>query len=113
MADALAQVEAFEPDLLIVDISLKEGHGIDLVARVKEIDPRIKMIVWSMYDDHSYAERAFCAGASGYLNKQEPIQCMVEAIHQVRRRQHLPQSENDQSAPAGASATDTPCSKTR
>ncbi|MFM8572133.1 MAG: response regulator transcription factor, partial [Pirellula sp.] len=68
--EAIRLVQQLAPDLLIVDIALKSGHGIELVRRIHESDPKLKMLVNSMYDESVYAERALQAGAMGYLSKQ-------------------------------------------
>ncbi len=72
-----------EPDLLIVDISLAESNGIDLVEEMAQEYPDLPMLVLSMYDDTIYAERALQAGARGYVMKQRAIAQVVEAIRQV------------------------------
>lgn len=78
--EALRLVQQLHPDLVIVDISLKSGHGIDLVRRIHESDPRQRMLVNSMYDETVYAERALQAGAMGYLSKQSARGTLVPAI---------------------------------
>src|ERR1019366_8961142 len=63
VADALARIPAARPDMVIVDISLKTGNGIDLVKRLKARDASVRILVWSMYPENLYAERALSAGA--------------------------------------------------
>jgi DNA-binding NarL/FixJ family response regulator len=72
-----------EPDLVIIDISLKNSSGIDLIHEINSRFQKLPMLVLSMYDESLYAERAILAGARGYLMKQEAIPVVVEAIHQV------------------------------
>jgi DNA-binding NarL/FixJ family response regulator len=81
--DALAAVKSTNPDLAIIDIGLKEGHGIDLIKDIKSRFPSVKMLVLSAYKESLYAERALRAGAMGYLNKQETGQKIFEAIRIV------------------------------
>ena len=81
--DALRQIQSLRPDLVVVDMSLKESHGIELIAQIKAHNQQIKTLVWSMFDENVYAERAVQAGAMGYVNKQEPIETVVGAIRQV------------------------------
>ncbi|WDP88448.1 MAG: response regulator transcription factor [Desulfobacter sp.] len=71
------------PDLMIVDISLAESNGIDLVEDISREYPDLPMLVLSMYDDSMYAERALMAGARGYVMKQRAIAQVVEAVRQV------------------------------
>lgn len=80
---ALALVKQTSPDLVLVDISLKSGHGIELIKRIRSLDPAIKMLVISGFQESLYAERALRAGALGYLNKQESNEKMIEAIRTV------------------------------
>lgn len=80
---AVARVADAHPDLVIVDISLKSGNGIDLVKRLKAKDPALVILVWSMYPENLYAERALRAGARGYVNKGQPANQIMEAIRTV------------------------------
>lgn len=80
---ALAMVKQTDPDLVLVDISLKSGHGIELIKRIRSLDPAIKMLVISGFQESLYAERALRAGALGYLNKQESNEKMIDAIRAV------------------------------
>lgn len=80
---AVSLAKETRPDLVLVDISLKSGHGIELIKRIRSIDPAIKMLVISGFQESLYAERALRAGALGYLNKQESNEKMIEAIRKV------------------------------
>ena len=75
-------ISRLKPDLVVVDISLKDGNGIDLVEQIKK-EYALPMLVLSMYDESLYAERALLAGAGGYIMKQEAISLVVEAIRSV------------------------------
>lgn len=83
MQEALKQVATSEPDLLVVDLSLKDGLGIDLIKTIKERHPKIRMLVVSAYEENLYAERALRNGASGYVNKQECETTLLQAIRTV------------------------------
>jgi DNA-binding NarL/FixJ family response regulator len=83
--EALALVKELSPDLITVDISLKDGHGIELIKQVKSRYPSVKMLVISGYQESLYAERALRAGALGYVNKQESDAKVTEAILTVLR----------------------------
>jgi len=76
-------IDANMPDLMIVDISLAQSNGIDLVTEVRGKYPDLPVLVVSMYDDSMYAERALMAGARGYVMKQRAIAQVVEAVRQV------------------------------
>jgi len=80
---AIRAIVQLQPDLVIVDISLKESSGIDLIQDISSRFQGLPVLVLSMYDESLYAERALLTGARGYLMKQEAIPVAVEAIHQV------------------------------
>ena len=80
---ALSAIAAARPDLVIVDINLKNSSGIDLIKNIKDSHPDVPVLVLSMHDESLYAERAFRAGARGYVNKRETAGKVVEAIRRV------------------------------
>jgi DNA-binding NarL/FixJ family response regulator len=80
---ALKTIETLQPSFLIVDISLKDSDGIELVQQIHRHRPELPMLVLSMYDESLYAERAIVAGARGYVMKQEAINVVVKAIRHV------------------------------
>jgi DNA-binding NarL/FixJ family response regulator len=84
-SEAHALIRKLLPDVAIVDMSLEDSHGLDLVHSLKAQYPSISIVVFSMYDESVYAERAIRAGASAYLMKSEPTQNVVEAIRWVSR----------------------------
>ena len=81
---ALAMMDATGADVVVIDISLKTGSGIDLIRRIKARHPGARLLVCSMYPDSLYAERALRAGAQGYINKENTTGRIVEAIRSVR-----------------------------
>jgi DNA-binding NarL/FixJ family response regulator len=82
-ATALTKVKETQPDIVIVDIMLKEGSGVELIKQIRALDPSIRMLVTSMHDERLYAERVLNAGAMGYVSKQEPAEKVIQAIRQV------------------------------
>jgi DNA-binding NarL/FixJ family response regulator len=68
------------PDVAVVDISLGDAHGLDLVQNLRAQHPNLEVVIFSMYDEDVYAERAIRAGARGYVSKSEPTQSVAEAI---------------------------------
>lgn len=82
---ALELVLNKRPALVIVDIALRDGHGIDLIKRIVAAGVNTRMLVVSAYDESFFAERALRAGALGYVNKQELQGKVVEAIRTVLR----------------------------
>jgi len=83
IATAMAEVKEKRPDLVIIDIALKDSNGLELVKELKALYPRLRMLVCSMHDENLYAERALRAGAMGYINKEKAIDDVVEAIRCV------------------------------
>lgn len=81
--EGLNLIRETKPDLAIIDISLKTGNGIDLIKQAKDSFPDVKMLVWSMYDESLYAERALRAGAMGYINKENVTDTIILAIRTV------------------------------
>ena len=84
VAEALRLVETTQPDVVVIDISLTEGNGIDLIKRIRSRDSSIRMLVCSMHPDSLYAERALRAGALGYINKDNTTGRILDAIRSVR-----------------------------
>jgi DNA-binding NarL/FixJ family response regulator len=81
--EALKAVAALLPDLAIVDITLKDTYGIELIKQLKERYPKLPILVLSMHDESLYGERALRAGAMGYLTKQEATKKVVTAIRRI------------------------------
>jgi DNA-binding NarL/FixJ family response regulator len=80
---ALKAVTTLNPDLVIVDISLKETSGMDLIKDIKDRHAGLPVLTLSMHDESLYAERALRAGAQGYIMKQEAPEMVVAAIRSV------------------------------
>jgi len=85
--EAFRQIEELEPDTAVIDISLEDAHGLDLVQNLQSQCPEIQVVVYSMYDEMVYAERAIQAGASGYLMKDQPTDELIEAIRVVDKEE--------------------------
>jgi DNA-binding NarL/FixJ family response regulator len=80
---ALELIGAIQPEVAIVDISLENGSGIELVKSIKAIYPAVTVLVLSMHDESLYAERALRAGARGYIMKREAAKKIIQGIHSV------------------------------
>ena len=80
---ALDLVKSLKPDLALVDLSLEDGSGLELIRACREIAPDTRVLVLSMHDEALFAERALRAGARGYLMKREAIDGLVHAIDEV------------------------------
>ena len=68
------------PDLVLVDLSLKGGSGLELIKDLKKIYPELLIIVVSLHDENVYAERVMRAGAKGYIMKSEATESILIAI---------------------------------
>jgi DNA-binding NarL/FixJ family response regulator len=85
-ADAPAALELIgrqTPDLVILDISLKGSNGLELIKSLKELRPRLPVLVLSMHDEMLYAERSLRAGALGYITKEEATVSILSAVRRV------------------------------
>jgi DNA-binding NarL/FixJ family response regulator len=80
---ALGQIPALRPDLVIMDITLKGSHGLELLKHLKTQLPELPVLVLSMHDESLYAERMLRAGAMGYITKQEATRNILSAIRKV------------------------------
>lgn len=84
-ADALDLLDAEDPDVLILDLSLPDLSGIDLMRSILARRPGLKVLIVSMHPEENYARRMMRAGAYGYLNKGEAPALMLEAIRKLSR----------------------------
>lgn len=80
---ALAGIQEAQPDLAIVDISLSESSGLDLIKDLKCQQAALPVLVLSTHDEALYAERALRAGARGYVMKQAPTSEVMKSIRAV------------------------------
>jgi DNA-binding NarL/FixJ family response regulator len=81
--EARIAIRDLEPDIVIVDISLAQGDGLELVRDVHAHHPNLPMLVLSMHDELIYAERLLAAGASGYIMKQAASDQLLVALRKV------------------------------
>ena len=81
--EALEAVQAKRPDLVIVDLTLKNSDGLELIKDIHSRWPSLRMLVVSMHDESLYAERVLRAGALGYITKQEATRNILLAIRRV------------------------------
>jgi len=81
--DALKAISEIKPDVVVIDISLKNSSGIELMKSIKTQYPKLPVLILSMHNEALYAERALRAGAMGYIMKQEASQNLLTAIRQV------------------------------
>jgi len=82
-ATAFAAIPTLNPDLAIIDLSLKGSSGLELVKSSRASFPKLRLLVLSMHDETLYAERVLRAGAAGYIMKEEATENVLAAIRQV------------------------------
>ncbi len=81
--EALAVATNQKPDLVIIDLTLKNSDGLELIKDIRSRWPKVLMLVVSMHDESLYAERVIRAGARGYITKQEATRKILLAIRRV------------------------------
>ncbi len=81
--DARNAIKELNPDVMIADISLKQGDGIELVRDVRAHHPQLPILVLSMHDETIYAERMLSAGANGYIMKQAASEQFLVSLRRV------------------------------
>jgi DNA-binding NarL/FixJ family response regulator len=82
-AAALRMIATTQPHLAVVDLSLAQGTGLDLIRDLREEVPGLRVLVLSMHDERLFADRALRAGARGYIMKEEAIAGLIRAIREV------------------------------
>lgn len=81
--EAMERIEALAPDLVVLDLVLPDGHGLEVIKDIRARFDGVKTLVLSSNDEFVYAERALKAGARGYVMKEAAAAHLVEAIHTI------------------------------
>ena len=84
-ADGFEQIYQCKPDLVILGISLEDAYGLDLTAQLLSQFSTLRIVIFSQYDEHIFAERAIEAGAMGYIMKRVPTEVLLEGIRSILR----------------------------
>jgi DNA-binding NarL/FixJ family response regulator len=103
--EALEGILLRQPDLAIVDLSLKQGSGLALIKQLRQCCPALKMLVFSMHNQVHYAASAFELGAHGYVLKEEGAERVLDAIQSVMRGERYLSEQIAAKAPGLASRT--------
>lgn len=82
-SDAKSLAEKFKPDLMILDLRLKGGDGLDFIKALRVEHPEVKVLVLSQYDELLFAERTLRAGAAGYIMKENATDEVLRAVRKV------------------------------
>lgn len=83
--EALRQIPAKAPDVVLMDINLPRMSGIECVQKLRSMMPRLHVLMLTMYEDSELIFKSLAAGASGYLLKRTPPAKLLEAIDEVHR----------------------------
>ena len=89
VAEAIAAVEASTPDVVLMDIRLPDGDGIDAVGRIRELSPDARVLILTGHTDVEVLARAASVGASGFLPKESSIGTVIGAIRAARSGEML------------------------
>jgi DNA-binding NarL/FixJ family response regulator len=81
--EAWTAIERLNPDLVLLDLSLPDKSGLELVKDLRAVHPQLALLIISMHDETVFAERVLRAGANGYVMKEEGPQKILQAIRQV------------------------------
>ena len=84
-AGALRAIATLKPDMAIVDLTMRDSHGTELVREIGQRFKELPVLVLSMHDESLYAERALRAGAKGYIMKQVATESLLAAIRKILR----------------------------
>jgi two-component system response regulator DevR len=87
--EAMSRIPALRPDVAVLDGRLPDGSGIDVCRDVRSVDPHIKALILTSYDDDEALFAAILAGAAGYLLKQVGGNDLVDAVRRVAAGQSL------------------------
>jgi len=82
-AGALGAMAEHKPEVVIADLMLKEGNGLDLIKSAKNLYPGLLILIISMQDEEIYAERCVKAGAAGYIMKHAATEEFLDAIRHI------------------------------
>src|SRR5882724_8048068 len=82
-AEAMMSIPRCHPDLILADLTMKGGGGLEFIKDAKALHENIPVLVVSMHDEKIYAERCLRAGASGYIMKEESAEHLISAIQRV------------------------------
>lgn len=81
--DLLKKIQNNDYDVVILDISMPGRNGLDALVEIKNIKPKIPVLVMSMHPEEQYALRAYKSGASGYLTKGSPSADLIDALQKI------------------------------
>ncbi|MGB8953396.1 MAG: response regulator transcription factor [Candidatus Aminicenantales bacterium] len=81
--EVLKKIKENPVDVVVLDISLPDNSGLEILQKVKKINPKLPVLILSMYEEEKYGVRAFQYGAAGYLSKKSVARDLIAAIRKV------------------------------
>jgi DNA-binding NarL/FixJ family response regulator len=81
--DILELIQKFQPNLVVMDISMPHSHGIDATRKIRESYPEVKVMILSIHEEEFYATEAIRAGASGYVMKEKAPETVLLAMERI------------------------------
>jgi DNA-binding NarL/FixJ family response regulator len=82
-ADTVTEAKVQQPDVVLLDIALSDGSGLDIIPEIKQVSPHTKFLIVSAHTDFPTVKKAFSAGVYGYITKTSPLSEMMQAINDV------------------------------
>ena len=83
VADALSLVQALKFDLALIDLGLPDGSGVDVVTRLRDLQPEVQSVVVTIHDDDEHLFPALQAGAFGYILKEQARELITEQLQRI------------------------------
>lgn len=86
--EALKEVKALNPDVVVLDVSMPRLSGLDMIPLMKRALPRSHIVIFSMHQKEAFVQQALRSGAAGYVLKTAPVSDLLEAIRAVHRGEY-------------------------
>lgn len=83
VSEARQAVERLKPEIIVLDLELPDGHGLELIKDIRARSLEPKILVFTTHDEDIFALRTLRAGANGYVMKRDPMERFLEALRQV------------------------------
>lgn len=89
VAEAVQQADSLKPDVVLMDIGLPDGSGIDTTVVIKERHPEMAVVALTIHEDGEYVDKMFSVGASGYVSKRAAPEDLIRVIREATRDQEF------------------------
>ena len=87
--EAIQKVRETTPDVILLDMSMPGMDGLDVTKQLKEMDPKVRILILTMHAEQQYVPRLMRAGAMGYVTKHAAPEELVKAIHVIHSGRHF------------------------